>query len=213
MKMQTRKPQKTTMKEQVYEIIREMILSQEYQLGEKINIDMLAARLNVSNSPIREALMVLEKHGLVQNIPNIGSRVISFSPAVYNEICATLHIIVSGAYEFCLRHQLVDAAISDMRRALKIQKEAADAHDMRASIKYALAFDKALVSATKNSHLLSIYEQMEDVFFLLALQNRQSDSSQHEGNLYEHSMILECIEKNDPDAAKKWLLKHYDKKI
>ena len=52
-----------TIKEQVYNVIKQKILHQKYQLGEKINIDALAAELQVSNSPIIEALMLLAKIG------------------------------------------------------------------------------------------------------------------------------------------------------
>lgn len=47
--------QRLSLKAQVYEIIRQKILQQEYALGEKINIDTVADELKISNSPIREA--------------------------------------------------------------------------------------------------------------------------------------------------------------
>ena len=211
--MGTKKPTKTTIKDQVYEYIKELILSQKYGLGEKINIDTLAADLKVSNSPIREALMMLEKQGLVENIPNVGSRIISFSPDAYREICASLLIIVTGAYDLCIHQNTIDIAIENMRQHLHLQKEAIDSSDMHTSIKYALAFDKSIVSATKNKYLLSIYEQMEDIFFLMALHSHQRDKEEHIQNIHEHLMILESIEKNDPDAVRKWLFIHYDKHI
>lgn len=211
--MQRKKPNKVTIKEQVYEIIKEMILSQEYQLGEKINIDTLATNLNVSNSPIREALTMLEKQGLVENLPNAGSRVVSFSPTAYDEICSTLLIIVSGAYELCLRQGTVPLAVKGMRENLQVQKNIIDSTDMHTSIKYALAFDKSIVSATQNAYLISIYERIEDIFFLMALNVHQRSKEDHEKNVYEHSMILKCIENNDVETAKQWLLKHYDKTI
>ena len=211
--MQTKKPNKATIKEQVYGIIKEMILSQEYQLGEKINIDTLAANLNVSNSPIREALTMLEKQGLVENLPSVGFRVISFSPTTYSDICSTLLIIVSGAYELCLRQNTVSLAVEGMRKNLQAQKNIIDSIDMHAALKYALAFDKCIVSATQNAYLLSVYERMEDIFFLMALHIHQRSQEDHTQNIYEHSMILESIEKNDTVAAKEWLLVHYNKHI
>ena len=71
--------QRLSLKAQVYEIIRQKILQQEYALGEKINIDTVADELKISNSPIREALMMLSQDGLIEMIPNNGARVISFS--------------------------------------------------------------------------------------------------------------------------------------
>lgn len=211
--METRKPTKATIKDQVYEIIKEKILSQEYQLGEKINIDTLATELNVSNSPIREALTMLEKQGLVENIPNTGSRVISFSPIMYREICSALYTLVSGAYDLCLAQKNIPAVLEGMRKNLEIQKQIIDSYDMQKSIKYALAFDKSLIYATKNQYLLSIYEQMEDVFFLMALHSHQRNEAEHKKNIYEHSMILESIENNHISSAKKWIFIHYDKHI
>ena len=209
--MSAKKPTKTTIKDQVYEYIKDLILSQKYQLGEKINIDTLAADLNVSNSPIREALMMLEKQGLVVNTPNVGTHIISFSATTYREISASLLTIVRGAYELCLYQNTIDIAISSMRENLRLQKEAT--HDMHTSIKYGLAFDKSIIYATKNSYLLSIYEQMEDIFFLMALHSHQRSEEEHIQNIHEHSMILESIEKNDPEAVRKWLFIHYDKHI
>lgn len=207
------KPKRITIKDQVYQYIKELILSQRYQLGEKVNIDTLANELNVSNSPIREALMMLEKQGLVENIPNVGSRIISFSSDRYREICASLLIIVTGAYDLCVHLNTIDVAIEKMRDNLCLQQEATNSSDIHTSIKYALEFDKSIVTATGNSYLLSIYEQMEDIFFLMALHSNQRDEKEHKQNIYEHTMILQSVESGDAEAVKHWLYVHYDKHI
>ncbi len=204
---------KTTIKEQVYEIIKDKILTQQYHLGEKVNIDTLAAELNVSNSPIREALTMLEKHGLVEIIPNNGARVISFDPVTYHEIASTLHIMVSGAYNLCLRQNTVAEAIPEMRKYWAIQQEYANSGDLHASVKSALMFDKSIVLAAKNNYLLSIYEQIEDVFFLMALDIHQRGEHDRAQNIFEHSMILKSIESGDSAAALHWLDIHYDKHL
>ncbi len=210
--MPIKKPNKATIKDQVYEIIREMILRQEYRLGEKINIDTLAATLNVSNSPIREALNMLEKQGIVENIPNIGSHVVTFSTTAYREISDSMHLVLSGSYDICLRQNTIDDAIRNMRDALRMQKSTVDSKDLYAFMKHTLAFDKSIVCATQNSYLLSIYERMEDIYFLIVLYSHQRSDDEHRENLFEHSMILENIEKGDSAAVKAWLQVHYDKR-
>ena len=67
-----RKIKKNTMKNQAYEIIRKKILNQSYIPGEKISIASLTEELQISNTPIREALSMLEEHGLVEITPNSG---------------------------------------------------------------------------------------------------------------------------------------------
>lgn len=211
--MKIKKPTKATIKEQVYKIIKEMILYQQYSLGEKININTLATDLNVSNSPIREALTMLEEQGLVENIPNVGTCVITFSPSAYREICSTLLIIVLGAYDLCRKQNTLDTAITDMKKTLRQQKNMIDSTDIYTFMKYTLAFDKSIVLATQNSYLLSIYERLEDLFFLMVLHVHQRSFDEHCENIYEHSMILENIEKGDVNTAKEWFQIHYDKEF
>lgn len=53
--------------------IRERILTGTYRPGEKVNQDALATEFGVSRLPIREALIVLESEGLVENIARRGA--------------------------------------------------------------------------------------------------------------------------------------------
>ena len=61
-------------------ILRDKILNEEYTKGQKLNEVTLAKALEISRTPIREALKQLELEGLVQSIPNKGVYVIGFSP-------------------------------------------------------------------------------------------------------------------------------------
>ena len=93
-----------------------------------------------------------------------------------------------------------------------MQKSTVDSKDLYAFMKHTLAFDKSIVCATQNSYLLSIYERMEDIYFLIVLYSHQRSDDEHRENLFEHSMILENIEKGDSAAVKAWLQVHYDKR-
>ncbi|MDR7871545.1 MAG: GntR family transcriptional regulator [Tissierellaceae bacterium] len=61
-----------TIKEQVYEIIKENIISGKLKPGEWLQESKLVDSLNVSRSPVREALKQLVGEGLLENIPNKG---------------------------------------------------------------------------------------------------------------------------------------------
>ena len=68
-----------SVKEQTYQIIKEKILNQEYPAGARININKLAEELGISNSPIREALSLLEQQGLVISNRSSGATVTTLS--------------------------------------------------------------------------------------------------------------------------------------
>ncbi|RME99457.1 MAG: GntR family transcriptional regulator, partial [Chloroflexi bacterium] len=75
-----------TLTDRVYETIKQKILSGEFADGERLNLTELARQLNVSNSPLREAMSRLEKVGLVRVVPYRGPFVRSLSPLDVTEI-------------------------------------------------------------------------------------------------------------------------------
>ena len=60
-----------------YEMIRDMILSGEALPGTRLVLTELEEKTGVGRGPIRDALMRLDKSGLVQNIPYKGAVVSS----------------------------------------------------------------------------------------------------------------------------------------
>ena len=63
----------SNLRDDIYEIVKEMIISREIQPGEKINEEVLADRLGISRTPIRETLCRLETEGIVKIIPRRGT--------------------------------------------------------------------------------------------------------------------------------------------
>jgi DNA-binding GntR family transcriptional regulator len=60
---------------QVYEVLREKILTVQLKPGESINERWLAEWLGVSRTPIREAINRLSANGLIAIVPNVGTSV------------------------------------------------------------------------------------------------------------------------------------------
>jgi DNA-binding GntR family transcriptional regulator len=63
---------RTVLSDETYSRVREMLLNHEIAPGERINIDALARDLDVSQTPVREALARLEADGLVMKEPLRG---------------------------------------------------------------------------------------------------------------------------------------------
>ncbi len=66
--------------DQVYEKIRERIVSLEIPFGSKLNVSKLQEEYGVSSTPVREALNRLLNDGLIEFENNVGARVISITP-------------------------------------------------------------------------------------------------------------------------------------
>jgi DNA-binding GntR family transcriptional regulator len=80
---------KQTLKEVAYEFIKNKIVNCEYQPNAFINEEMIASQLNVSRTPIREALMRLEQEQLVSILPKRGIVVCSLTPDLIASIFET----------------------------------------------------------------------------------------------------------------------------
>lgn len=74
------KLKKTTLKEQAYKALREMIASHRFSSGTWINTERLADELGVSRTPVWQALKELETEGLVRHEPNRGIRMVEMTP-------------------------------------------------------------------------------------------------------------------------------------
>lgn len=73
--------------DQVYEILRERIFDRLLAPDEKLNIEALSRELQVSATPVREALGRLSAEGLVKIAPYVGAKVAPMpSPDYYRQI-------------------------------------------------------------------------------------------------------------------------------
>ncbi|MCD8231892.1 MAG: GntR family transcriptional regulator [Clostridiales bacterium] len=66
--------------DQVYEKLRERIITLEIPFGSKLNVSKLQEEYGVSSTPVREALNRLLNDGLIEFENNVGARVIDFTP-------------------------------------------------------------------------------------------------------------------------------------
>jgi DNA-binding GntR family transcriptional regulator len=70
----------------VYETLRDAIMRCEMRPGQRLVIDELARRLEVSAIPVREALQILQSEGLVDNVPHVGATVSAISRESIDEV-------------------------------------------------------------------------------------------------------------------------------
>ncbi len=88
----------TSMVDDVYASLLSAILETRVGASTPLSQNKLAARLGVSRTPVREALLRLERDGLVQRTADMGFVVASITPAEVNEACDLLELLDSYVY-------------------------------------------------------------------------------------------------------------------
>jgi len=89
--------QHRTKGEFVYRTLRDAIVKCELQPGERLVIDDLARRLQVSSIPVREALQLLQSEGLVLMVPHVGATVAPISHESVTEVFTVMEGLESVA--------------------------------------------------------------------------------------------------------------------
>lgn len=114
----TRVPHRTK-QEFVYRTIRGAILRCELRPGERLVIEDLAQRLDVSTIPVREALQLLQSEGLVESVPHVGTSVTPLSRSSILDVFS----IMEGLQIVAARVAAEKATPSDFRAVDALMRE------------------------------------------------------------------------------------------
>ena len=86
-----------SMVDEAYRLMRSMILDNKWAPGHRALEQALAQELGMSRTPVREALIRLQKEGLVEVMPRHGMRVLPVSPDDMRDIYELLTAIEATA--------------------------------------------------------------------------------------------------------------------
>jgi len=141
---------KSTLVDQVYRALRDRILRGEFSPGEKLSLSRLAKEMEVSNSPLREAVSRLERVGLIEVVPYVGPRVRALTESDVTDIYAVRMVLEDLAVRLAAEHATAPM-LSQMEDAIQAYEIACDENDIPAATEADRAFHDALVEASDNA--------------------------------------------------------------
>lgn len=206
---------------QVVRELGQLIVSGKLAPGEGLpREEILAERMKVSRTALREAMKVLVAKGLIESRQRTGARV---REAIYwNQLDAdvlawrcALMPTESFIEKLVEMRELIEpaaAAAAAKRRtaeqlaALKVAYEAmAASEDLDAWAEADLAFHETLLRATNNELMMSLFSVIETAlgtFFLLSARN----AANFKLALPYHEKVYEAVRKRQPEVARQAML-------
>ena len=145
---------------QVYDVLREEILWLRIAPGTALDELALAARFEVSRTPIREALLLLAGERLVQFLPNRTSIVAPFSLDNTGDYLDTALIISRAMARAAALSGRTEAAA--LNEHVQRFDQAVRANDWEASLKSELGALRHLAGLSGNIFLIEFFEQILD---------------------------------------------------
>ena len=194
------------LREVVFKTLRNAIIRGELKPGERLMEEKLASSLEVSRTPVREAIRMLELEGLVVMIPRKGAEVARITVSDLQEALevrmaiedlsvrlASLRIDEDGKKRLIKAKEAFDAALAGKRVETIVAKDE--------------AFHDVIFSATKNRRLVNLAHNLREQVYRYRFEYVK-DFSSHDKLSREHARITEAILEGDVVKAQQAMRGH-----
>jgi len=184
----------------VAERLRKMILDGDYALGEMLSEEKVAATFNVSRTPVREAMTILQLQGLISIIPQRGSFVFKPSMGDLQELVQYRLMLELQAVKLAMDNDPMKAAAA-LGKVVAAMRKASENDQARTYMEADSAFHQVFFKHCGNSYLSQAYE-IVDARIAALRANLAEPLEMHRGRtLAEHIQIAEDFEAGKLDAV------------
>lgn len=206
----SKRPQLVSVREQIYEGIKEMILTNMFEPGEIVPIEKMAEEFGVSPTPIREALIRLEGFGLVTLVPNKGARVSEITAQDVRDIWQMRALLEPYAARMSAVLQL-DEELD--RVETKIEGVLRGAYDFETYIQTDVELHQTLCEHVPNQLLKETVQRIHQ------LSMRMRYFPEHMAQIHaavveevsrEHLDIIAALRSRDPETAASKVQRHIE---
>lgn len=205
-------PSHKTLRDWVFDCLRTSIVSGDLAPGQRIVEADLAKQLDVSKSPVREAILQLKQDGLVIDAPKgRGVVVAPLKPSDVREIYAVREAL-EGLAVRVLATDPQPERLTTLRAIVDRMRQALADGDVRRQFELDVEFHTSLCNATGNRRLQDLFSSLRPdlqrifLFAVNAMTLEGHDSPQQA--LTEHEELLRAIADGDGDLAASRLSAH-----
>lgn len=183
-----------------YREIKRRIQENELAAGFQATENQISELLNMSRTPVREALLRLESDGLIELTPRHGMKVLPVSPEDMREIYQILAVLEASAAETVAAEGLEKARLDALEHAVSDMDTALADDDLDGWAEADDRFHNILVQSCGNRRLADVVDtylgQTRRVRTLtLRLRPKPMDSN------IAHAAVVDAIKRRDPEAA------------
>ncbi len=199
-----------SLRQQVYQALRKIILKGDLASGERVVETKLAEQLQVSRTPIREAIGQLQREKLIVSNPNGGFRVatLSVQDAIQLYDCRMALEKLSAA-DAC--EQITSKQLKKLEKCVLLAEKLLESQQDKSNTLQLLEIDyqfhHLIAESSGNQWLLTLLEQVFDKMALLRIQTTKHNPQVLEIRL-EHRQIYEAIAGGDANFAQETITEH-----
>jgi DNA-binding GntR family transcriptional regulator len=199
-------PVSPSLSELAYKVIKEAILSLKIRPGAVLSIGYLADRLEVSRTPVRDAVLWLERDGLVTLIPHKGVRVLEIS-AKDIEKMYELRILLESYAAKVATTQLSPDELERLDKVLYETQEAFGQGQRVLASDVGRQIHDLLVQKVDNKWLTTVLDDL-DTHYTRIRRFSALIPGRFERSHLEHREILMALQSRDAQKAEQAMVDH-----
>ncbi len=204
----TQRPIALTIRDQVYQILKEDICNGVYAPGQRLQEVELTQRLNVSRSPVREALRLLAGDGLVQEIPNKGVFVKEFAPKDIEDVC-DVRIMMETFAILRAENTMNEESRTLLTELIQAMDAAYERNDLQEYIILDGELHDEFVNLSGNGVLIESYQRVHNIIQQFRIYSLM-DQQRFDESCDEHRDIVQALLGGDWDRAAAVNRKHLE---
>lgn len=197
------------LRKQVYEVLRETILTGKLKPGEKITEVEVAEELNVSRTPVREAIRMLELEELIVIVPQRGVFVAGIKSTKEINNIFQVRAELEGLAAFLTTQNISEEQIITLNNYIKSLKKCMVDDDLQHCIEIDIAFHQVIYETSNNKWLQKLLDSLFEQITRFRSQSL-AQKGRMKAALKEHKQIAEAISERKPKKAKKLARKHIE---
>jgi DNA-binding GntR family transcriptional regulator len=192
--------------ERVYRTVRDLILSQVFPPGSKLNVEQLCRDLGVSRTPVWDTMRRLESEGLVNTVPRHGVFVLNYGAERIRDLFAVRGALEALAVRQAAQH-LDDDARGALEAAVKEMERAAGAAEIEQYSRAAIEFHDRVLVAARNPVLSRLLENVYAQILVLRLRSLHLPE-RVESSVAEHREIFGAVLARDAERGERLARAH-----
>ena len=198
-----------TMKQQAYDLIKDAILYRGLKTGNVYSQDALCSEMNISRTPVREALLELQKEGYVEIMRGKGIRVIPVTQKEAMDIVeARYYLEINGARLAAQRR--TEENIANMQRVQALLESKTQFDQPREHYQLDRQLHREIFLAAGNTWMQQEIENLRDHFLRIETLSAFECAELIEQVNAEHRSILQAISESDAEKAAEAMRHHMD---
>jgi DNA-binding GntR family transcriptional regulator len=191
------------------EILRQAILDGYFQPGERLDQDAIAKQLEVSRTPLREAIAALESEGLLESKPYRGAFVSKVTTEDIREVFALRALLEAEVVRQCTC-SIPGAVLDELERMLKGAQKAYRAGNHAAQFEADRRFHETLRSFAESKLLKEVLDGVNNRISVVRRFAQMRPGPHVNEFAREHFAILEAMQQRDPGSAAALMKQHLE---